>query len=140
MGNQFLKLTLLLVTVCVCVSFITTKLNPKETIIFLSDSAIPTEIHGVKIFRQASDTKLSQLGVSSWPKWEGTPSKFPWKFKKTETMYFLEGKIKVNVDGYDKEEESFEIGKGDVVVFPKDMKCVWEIIEDVKKHYSLEEE
>lgn len=72
-------------------------------------------------------------------RWEGTPSKFPWKFKKTETMYFLEGKIKVNVDGYDKEEEAFEIGKGDVVVFPKDMKCVWEIIEDVKKHYSLEE-
>lgn len=54
-------------------------------------------------------------------------------------MYFMEGKVKVNVDGFDKEEETFEIGKGDVVVFPKDMKVVWEITEAVKKHYSLEE-
>lgn len=72
-------------------------------------------------------------------RWEGTPSKFPWTFKKTETMYFVEGKVIVNVDGYDKEEEAFEIGKGDVVVFSKDMKVVWEITEAVKKHYSLEE-
>lgn len=54
-------------------------------------------------------------------------------------MYFVEGKIKVYVDGYEKEEEAFEIGKGDVVVFPKDMNVVWEITEAVKKHYSLEE-
>uniref|UniRef100_A0A1J3E164 (S)-ureidoglycine aminohydrolase cupin domain-containing protein n=1 Tax=Noccaea caerulescens TaxID=107243 RepID=A0A1J3E164_NOCCA len=144
MGNQFLTLSLLLVIVCVCVSVITTKLNPKQAVVSPSDdsdfdSAIPTEIHGVKIFRQASDTKLAQLGVATWPKWEGSPSKFPWTFKKTETMYFVEGKIKVYVDGYEKEEEAFEIGKGDVVVFPKDMKVVWEITEAVKKHYSLEE-
>lgn len=69
MGNHFLTLSLLLVTVCVCVSFITTKLNPKEAIVSVSsDSEIPTEIHGVKILRQASDTKLAQLGVASWPK------------------------------------------------------------------------
>ncbi|ESQ38537.1 hypothetical protein EUTSA_v10029048mg [Eutrema salsugineum] len=144
MGNQFLTLPLLLVIVCVSVSFIiTTKLNPKEAIVSPSESsfasAIPTEIHGVKILRQASDAKLAQLGVASWPKWEGSPSKFPWTFKKTETMYFVEGKIKVNVDGYEEEEEAFEIGKGDVVVFPKDMRVVWEITEAVKKHYSLEE-
>lgn len=54
-------------------------------------------------------------------------------------MYFVEGKIKVNVDGYDREEDVFEIGKGNVVVFPKDMKVVWEITEAVKKRYSLED-
>ncbi|KAF2577874.1 hypothetical protein F2Q68_00002251 [Brassica cretica] len=138
MGNHFLTLSLLLVIVCVCISIITTKLNPKEAIVSPSDSN-PIEIHGVKILRQPSDSKLAQLGVSSWPKWEGGPSKFPWTFKKTETMYFVEGKIKVNVDGYDREEDVFEIGKGNVVVFPKDMKVVWEITEAVKKHYSLED-
>ncbi|CAH2070883.1 unnamed protein product [Thlaspi arvense] len=143
MGNHFLTLSLLLVIVCVCVSVITTKLNPKEAIVPPSDSnlasVIPIEIHGVKILRQASDTKLAELGVASWPTWEGSPSKFPWTFKKTETMYFVEGKIKVYVDGYEEEEEAFQIGKGDVVVFFKDMKVVWEITEAVKKHYSLEE-
>ena len=77
--------------------------------------------------------------VGELSRWEGGPSKFPWTFKKTETMYFVEGKIKVNVDGYDREEDVFEIGKGNVVVFPKDMKVVWEITEAVKKHYSLED-
>lgn len=68
-------------------------------------------------------------------RWEGSPSKFPWEFKATETMYLLEGKVKVNVDGHD---GLFEIGAGDLVVFPKEMKVTWDITEAVKKHYSLE--
>ncbi|KFK32003.1 hypothetical protein AALP_AA6G187400 [Arabis alpina] len=66
MGNHFLTLSLLLVIVCVCLSIITTKLNPKETTISASEFA--SEIHGVKILHQPSDTKLAQLGVASWPK------------------------------------------------------------------------
>ncbi|XP_006286584.2 uncharacterized protein LOC17884415 [Capsella rubella] len=140
MGKHFQTLSLLLFTVCVCVALIIPRLNLKEAILSVySGSEFPIDIHGVKILRQASDAKLAQLGVSSWPKWEGAPSKFPWEFKKTETMFFVEGKVKVNVDGYDKKDETFEIGKGDVVVFPKDMKVVWEITEAVKKRYSLEE-
>lgn len=29
--------------------------------------AIPTEIHGIKILKQPSDAKLTELGVASWP-------------------------------------------------------------------------
>lgn len=68
-------------------------------------------------------------------RWEGGPRKFPWEFTATETMYLLEGKIKVYVDGH---EESFEIGAGDLVVFAKGMKVTWDVTEAVKKHYSLE--
>ena len=68
-------------------------------------------------------------------RWGCPPSKFPWTFKATETMYLLEGKVKVNVDGF---EGSFEIGAGDLVVFPKGMKITWDVIEAVNKHYSLE--
>lgn len=68
-------------------------------------------------------------------RWEGHPSKFPWEFKATETMYLLDGKVKVYVDGHD---ESFDIGAGDLVVFRKGMKVTWDITEAVKKHYSLE--
>lgn len=45
----------------------------------------------------------------------------------------------MNVDGHEKEEEAFEIGNGDVVIFPKDMKCVWKITESVKKYFTHEE-
>ncbi|KAL1198469.1 hypothetical protein V5N11_022650 [Cardamine amara subsp. amara] len=110
--------------------------NTKEAILSLLNSEIPTEIHGVKILRQVPNTKLAQLNYTSVPKWEGDLSTFPWTFENTETIYFVEVKVKVNVDGHDKEDEAFEIGKGDDVVFPKDMKCGWTITEAVKKYVT----
>ena len=32
-------------------------------------------------------------------RWECGPSKFPWEFTAIETMFLLEGKVKVYVDG-----------------------------------------
>ncbi|XP_056861945.1 uncharacterized protein LOC108846318 isoform X1 [Raphanus sativus] len=99
--------------------------------------AIPTDIHGVKILKQPSDAKLVELGVASWPiRWESIPCKFPWTFKKTETMYFLEGKVKVTIDKQHKEEEvALELMAGDLVVIPKGMTVVVDVTEAVKKHY-----
>ncbi|KAK6937910.1 (S)-ureidoglycine aminohydrolase, cupin domain [Dillenia turbinata] len=110
--------------------------------VFLIFSSIPkppmeTEIFGVKIHKNPPQSKLNQFGVSTWKTYEGQPSKFPWLFDATETMYILEGKVKVTVEGH---EGSFEIGGGDLVVFPKGMKVTWDIIEPVKKHYHLEKE
>ncbi|XP_044510105.1 uncharacterized protein LOC123228697 [Mangifera indica] len=95
-----------------------------------------TEIFGVKIQKNPPQSKLDELDVSSWPKWECPPSKFPWTFKATETMYFLEGKVQVYVEG---NEGSFEIGAGDLVIFPKGMNITWDVVEAVNKHYSLED-
>ncbi|KAL3513266.1 hypothetical protein ACH5RR_025983 [Cinchona calisaya] len=93
------------------------------------------EIFGVKIERNPPQSKLDQLGVTSWPTWTGSPSQMPWTFSAKETMYLLEGKVKVYCDGHDK---FFEIGSGDLVEFPKGMKITWHVIEAVKKHYNLE--
>lgn len=71
----------------------------------------------------------------SMNRWEGSPSKFPWTFTAKETMFLLDGKVKVYCDGSD---ESFEIGAGDLVEFPKGMKVIWEVTQAVKKHYYLE--
>ena len=68
-------------------------------------------------------------------RWTAEPSKIPWTFEAEETMYLLEGKVKVSVEGH---EGSFEIGGGDLVVFPKGMKITWEMLETVTKHYHLE--
>lgn len=68
-------------------------------------------------------------------RWSCGPSKFPWSFTATETMYLLEGKVIVQVDGH---EGSFTIAAGDLAVFPKGMKVTWDVIEAVNKHYSLE--
>ncbi|XP_014504783.1 uncharacterized protein LOC106764866 [Vigna radiata var. radiata] len=119
-------LSLVLVPLLLSLFFVA--LMPKE-------SAMKTyEVFGVKIEKNPPQSKLTELGVSTWNKWEGGPTKIPWSFKEEETMYLLEGKVRVTVEG---SVGSFEIGGGDLVVFPKGMNITWEVIEAVKKHYSL---
>ncbi|KAK4860194.1 hypothetical protein QYF36_019074 [Acer negundo] len=128
--NHRLILSLLLVVVVsLFIPFMISSPKPKPR------KSMSTEIFGVKIEKNPPPSKLAHLGVTSWPKWGCPPSKFPWTFKATETMYLVEGKVKVNVDGF---EGSFEIKAGDLVVFPKGMKITWDVIEAVNKHYSLE--
>ncbi|KAK1351502.1 Ethanolamine utilization protein like [Heracleum sosnowskyi] len=93
-----------------------------------------TEKFGVKIEKDPPQSKLAHLGVESWPKWGCSPSKFPWTFTTTETMFLLEGKVKVYCDGHD---EFFEIEAGDLVKFPKGMKVIWDVTEAVNKHYKV---
>ncbi|KAL3641527.1 hypothetical protein CASFOL_016495 [Castilleja foliolosa] len=90
---------------------------------------------GIKIVKSPPDSKLSDLGVRSWPKWGCPPSKFPWTYSSKETCYLLEGKVKVYPDGSD---VAVEISAGDLVVFPKGMSCTWDVSVAVDKHYKFE--
>ncbi|KAG4991751.1 hypothetical protein HKD37_09G025783 [Glycine soja] len=128
MKSSVLRLSLL-VFVPLLLSLLYVVLMPKR------ETAMKTyEVFGVKIEKNPPQSKLNELGVSTWSKWEGGPAKIPWSFKEEETMYLLEGKVRVTVEG---SVGSFEIGGGDLVVFPKGMNITWEVIEAVKKHYSL---
>ncbi|TKY45034.1 hypothetical protein E2542_SST31318 [Spatholobus suberectus] len=118
----------LLIFVPLLLSLFFVALMPKET------ATRTYEVFGVKIEKNPPQSKLTELGVATWPKWEGGPTKIPWSFKDEETMYLLQGKVRVTVEG---SVGSFEIGGGDLVVFPKGMNITWEVIEAVKKHYSL---
>ncbi|KAG4939777.1 hypothetical protein JHK82_045493 [Glycine max] len=128
MKPSVLRLSLLVFVPLLLSLFYVALMPKKET------SMKTYEVFGVKIEKNPSQSKLTDLGVSTWPMWEGGPTKIPWSFKEEETMYLLEGKVRVTVEG---SVESFEIGGGDLVVFPKGMNITWEVIEAVKKHYSL---
>lgn len=69
-------------------------------------------------------------------RWGCPPSKFPWEYTSKETCYLLEGKVKVFPDGHG--DEFVEIGPGDLVEFPKGMKCTWDVTVAVDKHYKFE--
>ncbi|XP_073135661.1 uncharacterized protein [Henckelia pumila] len=101
----------------------------------MAASTTETEKSGIKIVSNPTESKLSDLGVRSWPKWGCPPSKFPWTYSSKETCYLLKGKVKVYPDGSD---EAVEIGAGDLVVFPKGMSCTWDVSETVDKHYQFE--
>lgn len=77
--------------------------------------------------------RLEELGVRSWPIWEKEPSTFPWEYYDTEVCYILEGKVVVETE----DGEKVEIGPGDLVTFPKGLRCTWKVIEKVRKHYNF---
>ncbi|MFA5139738.1 MAG: cupin domain-containing protein [Elusimicrobiota bacterium] len=78
------------------------------------------------------EARLKSLGVRSWPVWTKEPSEFPWHYSDSETCYLLEGEVTVEAAG-----KSVAFGKGDLVVFPEGLDCVWKVKRAVKKHYKF---
>ena len=68
----------------------------------------------------------------SWPIWDCKPSKFDWEYNQEEHCYLIEGNVIVS-----SQLESVKIRKGDYVIFPKGLKCHWEVTTHIKKHYTF---
>jgi len=77
--------------------------------------------------------KLGKLGVDKWSAWECDVKKFDWQYDDNEIFYVLEGKVKVTTT----EGEEVEFGKGDLVSFPKGVKCTWDVKERIRKVYNF---
>ncbi|HNX68089.1 MAG TPA: cupin domain-containing protein [Candidatus Omnitrophota bacterium] len=92
-----------------------------------------TQQTGLKISVQKPSQKmLSDLKVLSWPIWTKEVSTFDWFYDDKEACYFLDGEVTVKTaDG----EVSF--GKGDFVMFPQGLKCIWQVKKPVRKHYKF---
>ena len=65
-----------------------------------------------------------------WPIWTCEPSKFDWEYSDEEHCFIIEGSVKVIG-----EKNTVEITPGDYVIFPKGLKCVWEVNQPIKKYY-----
>jgi uncharacterized protein len=76
--------------------------------------------------------ELEYAGIFHWPIWEKEPSRFDWYYDQEEHCYILQGHVIVETS-----EGSFEIKAGDYVIFAKGLKCVWEVKEEVRKHYRF---
>ena len=87
----------------------------------------------ILVERKPSPMKLEVLGVYDWPIWRKEVSTFPWSYQRQETCYVLRGRFTVTPDGG--EPQTFQ--RGDLITFPQGMHCIWEIEQDVEKHYDL---
>lgn len=76
---------------------------------------------------------LEEHGVLNWPIWSKDVSSFPWHYQSSETCYFLEGEVLVTPDGG----TPLRMGKGEWVVFPAGMRCMWRVLKTVRKHYRF---
>jgi uncharacterized cupin superfamily protein len=89
----------------------------------------------ILVEKHASPMKLEVLGAYDWPIWKKEISSFPWTYHRQETCFFVRGKVIVTPDNG----EPISMGRGDLVTFPKGLQCTWEILQDVEKHYILDE-
>lgn len=81
-----------------------------------------------------TDEDLKKLSVKSWGTWEKETSVFDWYYNDTETCYILDGEVEVT----DSETgEKLDFKKGDLVQFPKGLKCVWNVKKPVRKYYNF---
>lgn len=87
----------------------------------------------ILIEHNPSPAKLEVMGIYSWSIWKKEVSIFDWEYDQNETCYFLEGEVTVTPEGG----EPVSMSAGDLVTFPKGMKCVWDVREPVEKYYKL---
>lgn len=87
----------------------------------------------IKLIKNPDTQELKRLGVENWPIWEKEVSSFPWTYAADETCYILEGRVTVTPEGG----EPVEIEAGDLVTFPRGMRCRWDIHEPIRKHYTF---
>ncbi len=75
---------------------------------------------------------LEQMGVPRWPIWEKEPSKFDWSYNETETCFLIDGDVIVKTP-----QGQVAFGKGDLVTFPRGLRCTWHVKKSVRKHYRF---
>ncbi|TCO06810.1 cupin domain-containing protein [Natronoflexus pectinivorans] len=87
----------------------------------------------VKIEKLSSEEQ-NKRNISTWPIWEKERSRFDWFYEAEEECLILKGKVVVETD-----EGIFHLKQGDFVTFSQGLKCIWDIKEDIKKHYHFKE-
>ncbi|XP_050144133.1 uncharacterized protein LOC126619765 [Malus sylvestris] len=88
-----------------------------------------------------SNSRLSELGINSWPKWGCPPGKYTLKFDAAETCYLVKGKVKVyprKGSSSSSDKECVEFGAGDLVTIPKGLSCTWDVSVAIDKHYKFD--
>ena len=87
----------------------------------------------IKIKSPCSASEIIKYGIKNWPIWECEPSKFSWSYNEKEICLIIEGEASI----YMSEGKLIYLKSGDLVEFPKGLKCEWQITKKIKKHFRL---
>ena len=69
---------------------------------------------------------------NNWPLWSCEVSTFDWQYDKDEHCLVIEGEVTVVGS-----ENTVKIVPGDYVIFPRGLKCTWEVHKPIRKHYTF---
>ena len=78
-------------------------------------------------------TDAEARDMAGEPIWEKEVSTFPWEYDMNETCLLLEGEVTVTPEGG----APVTFGAGDLVTFPKGLRCTWDVTRPVRKHYRF---
>jgi uncharacterized cupin superfamily protein len=84
----------------------------------------------IKVEKPSTETIAE---MESCPIWSKEVSVFDWEYDATETCYVMEGEVEVTTH----EGEAVEFGAGDLVTFPRGLKCTWDVRKPIRKHYRF---
>lgn len=85
-----------------------------------------------KIIVEKEPTEQQLAAAKGWSIWTSPVTTFDWEYSVTETCYIIEGEVIIHTKDGDTKIES-----GDLVTFPKGLKCVWQVVKAVKKYYTF---
>ena len=85
------------------------------------------------IIEKPNQKKLDILDVYNWSIWSCEKSVFDWEYNDNEVCFLLEGEVEVKTE----DGKVFNFAKGDMVSFPKGLKCIWNVKKAVRKHYKF---
>jgi uncharacterized protein len=77
-------------------------------------------------------TEKETIDCKKWPIWKCEPSTFDWEYTETETCLILEGKVTIS-----DQTGAVSFKAGDLVIFPCDLVCTWQVSDKVVKHYNF---
>jgi len=86
-----------------------------------------------EIKKRKPSKKEAEKLTKDWDFWQCEPSTFDWEYFNTETCYMIEGEVTVAT-----ETGEIDIKAGDLVTFPKGLKCVWNVKKPIRKVYTFE--
>jgi uncharacterized cupin superfamily protein len=82
---------------------------------------------------RATPERLRALGVEGWSPWECGPETFDWYYSDDETAYVKEGRVRVETE----HGQVVDFGAGDIVHFPRGLRCTWTVLETIRKVYRF---
>ncbi len=82
------------------------------------------------VVRKPSKEEIDKC--KKWPIWECEPKTFDWAYTQTETCLILEGEVTVSDS-----QSKVSFSPGDLVIFPVDLECTWQVKKPVRKHYNF---
>ncbi|OGH94732.1 MAG: cupin [Candidatus Melainabacteria bacterium GWA2_34_9] len=82
--------------------------------------------------KKSTEEELKVLGIYKWSTWTCEVSRFNWEYSDEEVCYFFKGDVVIETNF-----ETVKIAAGDLVTFPKGLKCIWDIKKPVNKVYKF---